>query len=157
VEHAFDVHFSELSGHARCLPPSTLLTLNGQFNMNVFMPVVREETAGKLQTMKRWHYFGIISLLVTASLLGAGALVVDQSRVPSEAIASSVTRTPELINRAWQLPVAATFHRYVISQSNGSRCGPAAVANAYRSLGEGASTEGKMLAGTGRCWTGVCI
>jgi hypothetical protein len=34
---------------------------------------------------------------------------------------------------------------------------PAAVANAYRSLREAASPEGKVLAGTGRCWTGVCI
>ena len=107
--------------------------------------------------MKRWHYVLIISMVVTAGLLGAGAMVVGQSRVPSETIASSVTRTPELIERAWHLPVAATFHRHVNWQSNGSRCGPAAVANAYRSLGEAASTEGKVLAGTGRCWTGVCI
>ncbi|MDI4239463.1 phytochelatin synthase family protein [Bradyrhizobium sp. Arg237L] len=107
--------------------------------------------------MKRWHYVSIISLVVAAGLLGAGALVVGQSRVPSETIASSVTRTPELIERAWHLPVAATFHNYVSWQTNGSRCGPAAVANAYRSLGEAASTEGKVLAGTGRCWTGVCI
>jgi len=107
--------------------------------------------------MKRWRSVSIISLVVTAGLLAAGALVVGQSRVPSEAMASSVTRAPELIERAWHLPVAATFHRYVSWQSNGSRCGPAAVANAYRSLGESASTEGKVLAGTGRCWTGVCI
>ncbi|HEY2893720.1 MAG TPA: phytochelatin synthase family protein [Pirellulales bacterium] len=107
--------------------------------------------------MKRWHYISIVSLVVTAGLLGAGALVIGQSRVPPEAIASSVTRSPELMERAWHLPVAATFHSYVSWQSNGSRCGPAAVANAYRSLGEVASTEGKVLAGTGRCWTGVCI
>jgi Phytochelatin synthase len=107
--------------------------------------------------MKRRHYVSIFSMVVTAGLLGAGALVIGQSRVPSEAIASSVTRTPELLERAWHLPVAATFHRNVDWQSNGSRCGPAAVANAYRSLGEAASTEGKVLAGTGRCWTGICI
>src|SRR4030095_14421972 len=107
--------------------------------------------------MKRLHYVSIISMVVTAGLLSAGALVVGQSRVSSEAIASSVTRKPELMERAWHLPVAATFHRHVNWQSNASRCGPAAVANAYRSLGEAASTEGKVLAGTGRCWTGVCI
>jgi hypothetical protein len=107
--------------------------------------------------MKRGLYFSIISMVVTAGLLGATALVVGHSRVPSEAIASSVTRTPELVERAWHLPVAVTFHSYVSWQSNGSRCGPAAVANAYRSLGEAASTEGKVLAGTGRCWTGICI
>jgi hypothetical protein len=47
--------------------------------------------------------------------------------------------------------------RKVSWQSNRSRCGPAAIANAYRSLGEEAATEGKVLAGTGRCWTGICI
>jgi hypothetical protein len=69
----------------------------------------------------------------------------------------SVIRTPELVERAWRLPVATTFNRQLTWQSNGSRCGPAVVANAYRSLGEAAITEGKVLAGTGRCWTGVCI
>jgi Phytochelatin synthase len=107
--------------------------------------------------MKRRHYLSIISMIVAAGLLGAGVLVVGQSHVPSEAIASSVTRTPELMERAWHLPVAATFHRNVNWQSNGSRCGPAAVANAYRSLDEAASTESKVLAGTGRCWTGICF
>jgi len=107
--------------------------------------------------MRRWHSGSLVSLVVAAALLAAGALVVGQSRVPPEAVASFVTRTPELLERAWHLPVAAKFQGYVSWQSNGSRCGPAAVANAYRSLGEAASTEDKVLAGTGRCWTGVCI
>ena len=107
--------------------------------------------------MRRRHYFSIASIVVIAILIGAGALVVGQSHVPAQVIAASVTRTPELIERAWRLPAAATFQRKVSWQSNGSRCGPAAVANAYRSLGEADSTEGKVLAGTGRCWTGICI
>jgi hypothetical protein len=108
--------------------------------------------------MKRRHYAGIVSIIFAAGVLGAGALMaVGHSRVPPQAIASSVNRAPELVERAWRLPVAATFQRQVSWQSNGSRCGPAAVANAYRSLAEPANTEGKVLAGTGRCWTGVCI
>src|SRR5437899_5433760 len=107
--------------------------------------------------MKRRHYISIISIVVAAGLLGAGVLVVGQSHVPAKAIASSVTRTPELMERAWRLPVAATFNRQLTWQSNGSRCGPAALANVYRSLGDSAITEAKVLAGTGRCWTGVCI
>ena len=107
--------------------------------------------------MKRKHHISIVSIVVAASLLGAGALLVGQSKVSPQAIASSVTRTPDLMERAWRLPVAATFNRQLSWQSNGSRCGPAAVANVYRSLSEAASTEGKVLAGTGRCWTGVCI
>jgi hypothetical protein len=45
--------------------------------------------------IKRRHLIGI---LVAVGLLGAGALVqvVGQSKVSPEAIASSVTRTPEL-------------------------------------------------------------
>jgi hypothetical protein len=109
--------------------------------------------------MKRRRYIilSIVSVVVVFVLLGAGAFVVGQTNVSPQAIASSVTRTPELMERAWHLPVAATFNRQVNWQSNGSRCGPAAVANAYRSMGEPTSTEGKVLAGTGRCWTGFCI
>jgi Phytochelatin synthase len=98
-----------------------------------------------------------ISLVVVAGLLGAGTWVVSQSKVPPQAIATSVTRTPELVERAWRLPVAASFDRQLLPQSNGSRCGPAAVANTYRSLGDTATTENKVLAGTYRCWTGICI
>ncbi|MHC2399409.1 hypothetical protein ACVMGC_003953 [Bradyrhizobium barranii subsp. barranii] len=83
------------------------------------------------------------------------ALTLSEKRAILASWASDAS--PELIERAWHLPVAATFQRHVDWQSNGSRCGPAAVANAYRSLGEAAATEGKVLAGTWSCWTGVCI
>jgi hypothetical protein len=112
----------------------------------------------KVQTMKRKRYLSIVSIIAAAGLLGAGALVVvSQSKVSPQAIASSVVRTPELMERAWRLPVAATFNGQLTWQSNASRCGPAAVANVYRSLGEATSTEGEVLAGTGRCWIGLCI
>ena len=104
--------------------------------------------------MKRRY---LIALGAAAALLGAAIWVVGQSKVPPEAIASAVTRAPDLVQRAWDLPVAATFDRRLAWQSNPSRCGPAAVANVNRSLGEAATTEAKVLAGTGRCWTGLCI
>lgn len=106
--------------------------------------------------MKRRQVIGI-GILVAGCLLGTGALVVGQSKVSPHAIASSVTRTPTLVERAWRLPVAATFNRQLTWQSNGSRCGPAALANAYRSLGDETNTESKVLAGTHRCWTGLCL
>ena len=34
---------------------------------------------------------------------------------------------------------------------------PASIANALRSLGETATSETAVLAGTGRCWTGICF
>jgi hypothetical protein len=83
--------------------------------------------------------------------------IIDQSKVSPQAIASSVNRSPELLERAWRLPAASTFNRQLAWQSNISRCGPASLANAYRSLGDSANTESGVLAGTGWCWTGFCI
>ncbi len=55
------------------------------------------------------------------------------------------------------LACRASYKRQVVWQSNASRCGPASLANAFRSLGDAADTESKVLAGTGWCWTGLCI
>ncbi|NGN43526.1 phytochelatin synthase [Mesorhizobium sp. CGMCC 1.15528] len=102
---------------------------------------------------------GLVFSLVGGIGLLAGVIFVVASppQVSPEAIQSSVTRTPELLSRAWQMPVAATFKHSVTWQSNASRCGPASVANAYRSLGEEETTEAEVLEGTGKCWTGFCI
>jgi hypothetical protein len=97
---------------------------------------------------------GAVALI---GLAGAGALLVGQTKVPPDAIRNSVIRTEAAIERAWRLPAASTFRREVIWQSNVSLCGPASVANVLRSLGEPAASEGQVLAGTWRCWTGVCI
>ena len=99
-----------------------------------------------------------LSLIAGVGLLcGVAFLTVGQSAVSPDAIQSSVTRTPELIGSAWKLPVAATFGADVTWQSNGSRCGPASVANTFRSIGEEETTEAEVLKGTGKCWTGFCI
>lgn len=105
--------------------------------------------------MKRGPFLGIIATV--GLLAGAAFVVVGQTKVPPEAIQSSVIRSPELLERAWTLPVAATFGRDVTWQSNGSRCGPASIANAFRSVGEEEKTEEEVLDGTGMCWTGLCI
>jgi hypothetical protein len=95
--------------------------------------------------------------LVAAGLLGATAYALSPAQVPTEAIQSSVTRTAGVLERAWQLPVATTFRRDVDWQSNASLCGPASIANVFRSLGEPADTEAEVLADTGKCRFGVCI
>jgi hypothetical protein len=100
----------------------------------------------------------VYSMIAAVGLLaGAALLIVGPSKVSQDAIQSSVTRIPELIDSAWKLPVAAAFGVDVTWQSNGSRCGPASVANAFRSLGEEETTEAEVLDGTGMCWTGLCI
>jgi hypothetical protein len=74
----------------------------------------------------------------------------------------SIAATPQyqdraLLARAWALPVAATFDQRVVSQSNGSVCGPASIANILRSLGVADASQGKVIDGSGHCWTGLCI
>ncbi|TJX04160.1 MAG: phytochelatin synthase [Mesorhizobium sp.] len=107
--------------------------------------------------MKRSLAFGVIVIAVFGVPGGAALLIAGQPRVSQDAIQTSVTRTAELIDSAWELPVAATFNADVTWQSNGSRCGPASVANTFRSIGEEETTEAEVLAGTGKCWTGFCI
>ena len=57
----------------------------------------------------------------------------------------------------WSQPVASSYKNNVVWQSNASLCGPASIANAFRSMGEAAASEAEVLAGTGRCWTGFCM
>ncbi|MDK1493091.1 phytochelatin synthase family protein [Sinorhizobium sp. 7-81] len=105
--------------------------------------------------MKRGLVFAIA--VGVGVLCGATYFAAVPSGVSSEAIQSAVIRTPELMDRAWQLPVAASFGKDVTWQSNGSRCGPASIANAFRSIGEEETTEAEVLEGTGKCWTGFCF
>jgi hypothetical protein len=105
--------------------------------------------------MKRVGRFGVVVGLVLLS--GSAYFAASRPSVSPEAIQSSVIHRPELINRGWQLPVATTFKAEITWQSNSSRCGPASVANTFRSLGEQETTEGEVLEGTGKCWTGICF
>ena len=105
--------------------------------------------------MKRNLVFGVIAGV--GLLAGAAFWIVAPAAVSQDAIQASVTRTPELLDKAWKLPVAAAYCADVTWQSNGSRCGPASVANAFRSLGEEETTEAEVLEGTGMCWTGFCV
>lgn len=94
-----------------------------------------------------------------AAVLGllAAAFALLPPKVSPEAIQSSVIRAEDVLERAWSLPVAATFGRTVAWQSNSSLCGPASVANVLRSLGEPADTEVEVLAGAGKCRSGFCF
>jgi hypothetical protein len=93
------------------------------------------------------------------ALLGlvAAAFSLRPTPISPEAIRTSVVRRPALIARAWQLPAAAAFRHELASQSNPSVCGPASLANVFRSLGEPATREDQVLAGSGKCLTGMCF
>jgi hypothetical protein len=99
-------------------------------------------------------FAGVLALITMA---GGASLIVSQTKVSPDAIRSSVTRSEAGVEKAWKLPAASTFKRQLTWQSNPSLCGPASIANALRSLGETVTSESAVLAGTGRCWSGVCF
>jgi hypothetical protein len=107
--------------------------------------------------LKSKRRYLIASALLLFLVGGSAFVLATPPKVSAEAIQASVTRTPELMGRAWTLPVAATFQSDISYQSNGSLCGPASVANTFRSIGEAETTEAEVLDGTGKCWTGFCI
>jgi hypothetical protein len=107
--------------------------------------------------MKRELTIAAAGLVLLIGLgLGAGTALQPAKVTPAE-IQSSVTRTPELMARAWALPAAAAFAGKLDSQTNSSSCGPASLANVFRSLGEPTTTEQAVLAGTRKCMTGMCL
>jgi hypothetical protein len=63
---------------------------------------------------------------------------------------------PKLLARAWALPVASTFSRPILSQTNPSSCGPASVANVLRSAGAPMSADDVAAHGSG-CVAGFCF
>jgi hypothetical protein len=107
--------------------------------------------------MKRDLTIATAVLVVLVGLgIGAGTIMMPAKVSPAE-IESSIIRTPELMARAWALPAAAAFGNKLDSQTNGSFCGPATLANIFRSLGEPATNEQAVLAGTGKCLSGTCM
>jgi hypothetical protein len=99
----------------------------------------------------------VIGVGAVAALVVAAAVMLRPPQVSDAAIQSSVTRTPELMSSAFALPVAASFGQNLAWQSNPSLCGPASIANTFRTIGEEETTEDAVLDGTGLCWTGYCI
>lgn len=101
-------------------------------------------------------------LVVVALVLAAFAAVgVRSATSPPTADVRSIREAPayqdtSLLTKAWALPVASTYRDRLAYQRNGSTCGPTSLANALTSFGSPA-TEQSVLAGTGKCWTGICV
>jgi len=100
-----------------------------------------------------------LTLLVFASL---AALFIRVHYFPPHFDVVSIAslreyQDPALLERAWTLPVAATYLHELDFQPNGSVCGPTSVANAFRSLGEGPVTPRAVLEGTGKCPWDFCF
>lgn len=105
--------------------------------------------------MKRRLLIGV-ALFLTA---GAAAFALRPSRQPPPGF-HSIREAPafqsaELLERAWALPVAATFSP-LVSQTNPSACGPASVANLSRSWGTPRVSADVAAHGKG-CVSGFCF
>lgn len=106
---------------------------------------------------KAWTAAFAAAIFSIVLALGGVGVVVSRTKVSPEAIELSVIHADDAVERAWKLPVAASFRHEVSWQSNTSLCGPSSLANVFRSLGEDFTSERSVLAGTGLCWTGFCI
>ena len=69
---------------------------------------------------------------------------------------TAVYQDTNLLAKAWELPVARTFHATLAYQRNGSTCGPTSLSDVERSWGL-SSDERSILEGTGKCWSGMCF
>jgi hypothetical protein len=98
-----------------------------------------------------------LGFLALVLLLVAAFFAMKPAPIAPAVIEASVTRQAALLERAWQLPAARAYSRDLAWQSNGSVCGPSSLANTFRSLGEGATTEDAVLEDTGLCMTGICF
>lgn len=103
----------------------------------------------------------VIGIATVLMLLVLGVVLRATVFAPTYDVTSIKTTSeyqdPALLDRAWALPVAKTFDRRVVWQSNGSVCGPSSLANIFRSFGDASASQDTVLAGSGKCATGMCF
>ena len=115
-----------------------------------------------MRALVRRRLLRALLVLVAAVVLVLVALFIKVVYFPPRFAVTSIAtlpayQDPTLIERAWALPVAASYRHEVDFQANGSMCGPASVANAFRSLGEGPTTPRGVLEGSGKCRLDFCF
>lgn len=123
-----------------------------------FAPTVAEPSRKK-KLLTRALLGVLFTLLVLASVPAYYwvklSLLAPTYDVVSIREASSY-QSPELLERAWSLPVARSYRGLLAYQSNGSTCGPTSLANVELSWGV-TQDERSILKGTGKCLSGYCM
>lgn len=103
----------------------------------------------------RWSLGG-----VTAALVFGAVLFLRADQPPPAGFlsirAAPAFQDPAMLERAWALPVAKTYPRPLLSQSNPSACGPTAVANVLRSAGA-QTMAGEVAEHGAGCVAGFCF
>lgn len=100
---------------------------------------------------------GILLLLLVA--IAAGLFLRGDAPMPpgfSSIREAPAFQDPALLERAWALPVAKSFPRPLLSQTNPSACGPASVANVLHSTGTSLTADQVASHGAG-CLSGFCF
>lgn len=103
-----------------------------------------------------------LSVLMGLAVLGVAGvgLRAHFKSAPAAGVVSIATehtyQDGALLAEAFELPVARTY-RDVVSQPNGSLCGPTSVANVLRSLGTRGASPSDVLEGSGVCPLGFCM
>ncbi|MCB9751535.1 MAG: phytochelatin synthase [Myxococcales bacterium] len=111
----------------------------------------------------RWRRLLVRALLAALALLAGLVLFAYFALAPKVYDVTSIRDAPAyqdaaLLERAWALPVAATYDRErLIFQPRVSWCGPTSLANVIRSRGGAETSPADVLAETGYCWLGECI
>jgi len=99
-----------------------------------------------MRTYRRLSQRTFIGLLLAAGLLTLTWLAYQPDTVPVDSIAEEpYYQDPDLLERAWAQPVAATYQDGFEYQINWAFCGPATVVNLFRSLGMEGPTQDTLF------------
>ena len=105
---------------------------------------------------KRIWVTSLVVGLLAAATLGLLSLYPRPPAVARETVERAVFTSPDRLRAAEALPVARALLGELSYQENGTSCGPASLANVFRSFGQTQRTESSVLKGTGRCPFGIC-
>jgi hypothetical protein len=98
----------------------------------------------------------IAAAVVAPVSLFAGSRFAQPAATVDSIRGTSQYQDAALLAHAWTLPAAQRIKPTFRFQRNSSSCGPASLANVFRSFGHDVD-EAAVVAGTGKCWTGICF
>lgn len=98
----------------------------------------------------------LVVLVAAGFVLGLRLGYLGPPAIPLQVVNAAVQRDGPALRRALALPSARGYQQ-LLSQSNGSLCGPASLVNVERSLGHAVANEQALLSGSGMCRFEVCL
>jgi hypothetical protein len=111
---------------------------------------------------KRWSKARVALGVLALALVWFVAFPARRFLFPAHFDVVSIRAAPEYqdearMQRAHAQPAVSSYASPPVFQPNGSVCGPTSLVNVFRSFGDAEATVDRVLAGSGRCWTGMCF